>query len=276
LAINPNDKVASIWMFRTLNLLSRPEDAEAEYKRIIDTIELTAREYVFMTMDYAFTHSTRRDFQTAITLLNMVQDEVIALGDPRIYAHWQTELALAYEQINQLSEAESLVRQVVVTLEKIGADTNLSRAYNILGLIQQKYAREKPEPEKTRLTDAAYGFYKLEYETARKINKTNDMVEGLYSMASLDLKRQDYLKAEKKYLEALRISRKSEHAYLQLYSLLGVAEIYKQQGRQNKACKYVVDMENLAVKTGIKIRQKNTALRDRIKDINCPTRLLDG
>jgi len=102
------------------------------------------------------------------------------------------------------------------------------------------------------------------------------MVEGLYSMANLDLKRQDFLKAEKKYLEALRISRKSEHAYLQLYSLLGVAEVYKQQGRQNKACKYVVDMENLAVKTGIKIRQKNTALRDRIKDINCSSRLLDG
>jgi len=275
LAINPDDKIASIWMFRTLNLLSRPEDAEVEYKRIIDTIELTPREYVFMTMDYAFTHSTRRDFQTAIDLLLAVQDEVIALGSPRIYAHWQTELALAFEQMDQLSDAQRLVQQVIVTLEKIGADTNLSRAYNILGLIQQKQADRQQEPEKTRLINAAYQSYNLEYETAKKINKTNDMVEGLYSMASLDLKRRDFLKAEKKYLESLRVSRKSEHAFLQLYSLLGLAETSQRQNKHDKACRYVSDMETLAIKTGIKIRKKNTALRDRIQTINCPTTLLD-
>jgi len=247
LAIDKNNKSALLWKFRVLNLLSRPKQAQLVYLDIRDRLNLSKNERLIIAINYAYSFSNQRDFESAIRILQEIEEEVESFGDRRLLAYWQVEMALAHQQLGFLDEAEAFVVVAIQSLEFLGADTNLSRAYSLRALISED--RSKLNPERTRYyLDEAYADYQREYKIAKKINKINDMVEGTYSMAKIDIDLGRIDLAEKNYVKSLRLARQSEHHLLQVYSLIGLAEVQILQKDQSQACAYKDEINKLYLK----------------------------
>jgi len=247
LAIDKNNKNALLWKFRVLNLLSRPKESQLVYHDIRERLNLSQKEQLIITINYAYSFSNQRDFESAIKILQEIGEKVENFGDRRLLAYWQVEMALAHQQSGRLDEAEAFVVVATQSLELLGADTNLSRAYSLRALISEERAKLNPE-RKAFYLDAAYADYQREFNVAKKINKINDMVEGTYSMAKLDIDLGRIELAKKNYIKSLRLARQSEHHLLQIYSLIGLAEVQILQQDQSRACDYKSEIDKLYLK----------------------------
>lgn len=268
LELDKDDKTALIWKFRAENLLGYPEKAQATYQLIIQRDDLGDYDRLLYTMDYAFSFSGIYEFERAIEILRDIESDVNEFGDARLKAHWETELALAYVYNGDNEQGDALAQSAILTLNKIGEDTNLSRAHSMAGKVALRKAIQFPD-QRDKYYDLAYEHYRKEYEVAQRINKITDRVEGIYSMAGIDLKRGDTEKAHAGYLEALRLSRQAKHFLLEIYSLMGLAELNHSAGETGIACNYVSDVKSLFAKQRVDGAEMKAPLAKRVAAIGC-------
>lgn len=268
LKIDPSDKTALIWKFRVENLLGYPEKAQSTYEEILLREDLSSYDRLLFTMDYAFSFTSLHEFEKAINILQGIEAEVIATGNRRLFAHWQTEIALPSIHLGRLEEADDLSISVIEILNEIGADTNLSRTHNFRGMIAERRASQNPGEAEVFLS-SAFKHYEKEYIVASRINKVTDKVEGLYSMAGIELKRGNADLAQSHFLESLRLSRQSKHFLLEIYSLLGLAESSKAKKENDLACEYVSEIHTLFAIGRVTGATMKPALAKRVNAIEC-------
>lgn len=242
LELNPKDRIASLWLVRTYNLIGDADQAYELYEDLVEKQDTTPKEKLQLKLDMAFNQMLNAEFQTAADMLLRTKGDIEAFGDRRLILEWQTNLSIAFERLDMLGEAQAMLLEVAYELNEIGMDTNLPRAYNVLGQIEEKKALQNLNESDIHLR-SALKYYELQYDVGIKINKKLDIAESLYSMGNVWFSLGDSKKAHKNYLEGLRLSREYNLTTPELVSRIGLGRVEKVNGNQDAACSHVEKAE---------------------------------
>ena len=238
LEIDETDKNALIWLIRTYNLFANSDKAVELYQKLVASKNLDEYDSIRLNLDMAFSVILTGDFISAEKMLLPLEPGLIALGDERLYIRWLTDLGFIYERTGKLKEAEVRVSTAISKLENIGADEFLPKAYNVMGLINEKYAEQDPTKQVFYLS-RALASYKKQYETGILISKTREIAEPLHFMARVKFKLGDVDEAYEDYAKSYRIAREDGYTGSEFKSLLGFAQIEKYRGNDRAACQAV-------------------------------------
>lgn len=238
LEIDEADKNALIWLIRTYNLFANSDKAVELYQKLVASKNLDEYDSIRLNLDMAFSVILTGDFVSAEKMLFPLEPSLIALGDERLYIRWLTDLGFVYERTGKLKEAELRISTAISKLENIGADEFLPKAYNVMGLINEKYAEQDPAKQVFYL-NRALDSYKKQYETGILISKTREIAEPLHFMARVKFKLGDVEQAYEDYAKSYRIAREDGYTGSEFKSLLGFAQIEKYRGNDRAACQAV-------------------------------------
>ena len=238
LEIDGADRTAYLWLFRSYNHLG--DFAKAQnlyYKHIIQDEELSDKAKLRLLMDLAFSQMLDTKFQSGADLLFQIENDVKATNDPRLLVEWQTSLSLALERLNRLDEAESLLVSTFAAYENMSEDTNLPRAYNIMGQIKEKRAKMHPEAFRHHMEEAL-NFYRLQKTYGQQLNKPVDIAESLYYLGNAYITLKEFDQAKQHLSESQLSSITRDLTPLIYRNHIGLARIAEFNGEENKACEH--------------------------------------
>ena len=266
LTINPDDKTAFLWLFRTNNLLGRPQDTISYYQDILNSKDHSKNDYFRLQMDMAFQLMLQGEFESAKTMLEPLEPELISYGDEEFYIRWRTELGFVNYRLGELESAEELIQMAIEKMEQREPGSSLPRAQNVMGLIHEKYASQADKNRNYHLNEALK-FYEAQLRSGRAIDKTHEITEALHYVARLKFELGDIVGAKTDYLNSYRMAKSNNYANAEFMSLLGLAQIDKFNNDQKSSCENVKKAETLYQK---KMGQNlGPITRKIIEDIGC-------
>ena len=207
------------------------------------------------------------DFQTAVKVLNDVRPDIMKTNDTRLKILWKTNMAIALERLDKLNEAESYLVEVIFELETIGADTNLPRAYSVMGQIYEKRA-DLDSVLETTLLHKATEFYQKQFDVGQTLHKTTDMSEALQYMGGVYIKLGELELARKSFIESIRLSRETDIPILTFRSEIGLAKLIYITGNQTKACSLSTELsQRLDVDKSLILNPTSRSFLDELKSL---------
>lgn len=236
--IDETDTQAMIWLLRTYLLSDDPTSAIEIYQTSIKDKNLSLQDSLALQVDMAFSLMFRGEFEAALQLQRPLETELIKLGDKRLMVRWQIDQAFALERLDKLEESEALLISAITTMNAIGADDNLARAYNILGLIFQKKGDWHPEQEQDFFSKAL-DFYKKQYAVGVRLNKQREIATSLHYMGRMHLKINRVDNAEQNFIDSFRLAREIGNPSSEFKARLGLGQVAKIKGEQKEACRHV-------------------------------------
>jgi len=238
LDINPEDTTAKLWLIKTYNLLTRTEKAREAYTSISNSKTLTSEEQVRLQLDIAFNQMLSGNFPEALDMLLRLRPYMDASIDKRLVTRWKVETAIAYERLDKLDEAQSLLLEAIKTMEYIGTDSSMPRAYNVLGLIAEKRA-ERNENLRIQYNEDARYAYQQQLKYGQTLSKKREIAEALHYLGRVNIKLDHLEDARQNFIESKRLAKENDSLNSEFMSIIGLAQIEKRMGHQNNACEYV-------------------------------------
>ena len=240
LEIDSTDRTAYLWLFRSYNHLGNYSNAKDLYnKHIVQDQELSDKAKLRLLMDLAFSQMLDTKFQSGADLLFQIESNVIKTNDARLLVEWQTSLSLALERLNRLDEAESLLVSTFAAYENMSEDTNLPRAYNIMGQIKEKRAKMQSEAFRHHMEEAL-NYYRLQKTYGQQLNKPVDIAEALYYIGNAYITLEEIDQAKQHLSESQLNSIARELTPLIYRNHIGLARIADFNGDENKACEHAL------------------------------------
>ena len=242
LTIEPENKPAMNWLFRAYNLAGQYEKAFDYYKDIEASELFTPEDLIPIKLILGFTYiatgegeSAQENYKQSAKLLQSMAEEISALNDPRLTAHWQTELGHAYQFLGDYDQAKLYVRRALEELKYLGADTNVTRGLDILGSIALEEAKLYPEKRTENLDEAMVQFHK-QYQAAKHIGKHVDVYNALYLMGLVEIERDNPDQAKIFFTRSLRLSQKHNNTRYQYLNQIGFAQVALLKEGQKRGC----------------------------------------
>lgn len=240
LEIDPEDKTAKLWLVKTYNILTRTEKAREASASILNSKSLSPEEQASLQMDVAFNQMLSGNFSEALDILLKLRAYMDSSLDKRLITRWQVETAIAYERLDQLSEAQSLLLKSIKTMEYIGTDSSMPRAYNVLGLVFEKQA-ERNEELRIQYHLDAKNAYQQQLKYGQVLSKKREIAEALHYLGRINIKLGELDAARQSFIESKRIAKEHNSLNSEFMSYIGLAQIEALIGRGGKSCEYVAE-----------------------------------
>ncbi len=235
LDINPDDGLALKWLIKVNHLSGNADKAAELFEKAFLNKTLPSRQKLLLQFEFAVSYIYNEDYEIAINLMNSISNDVKATNDPRLLNLWKTNKSIALERTNQLDEAEALLMEVVSSLEVIGADENLPRAYNVLGQVYEKRGNADQLSQK-KYRELAIHAYEKQFDFGHILNKPSDMGEARQYLGEIYLKTGNIEIAEQQLLELMRIARINNFEIGLARGHIGLGKIEQIKGNTKQTC----------------------------------------
>jgi len=265
LIAKPDDSRVKLWLARAQNQKGEDIEAEDVLSRIDDLDIVNANDLFQLRMDRAFNHLLKHDFEEGLNAMHALEEESQKVANPRLVLEWKTNMAIALERLGRLEEAETLVSNVINELNKIGADTNMPRAYSVWGQIYEQRAFESDPPDPAYLRPALEK-YSQQYRYGQSLNKEGDMAESLHYMGAIHIALGEPEQAKHNYSMALLQADNLGYRRSSLRSQIGLAYLRLNDGQIEEACRMQASIKESLEKEGLPLRKRNSSLLTSVRE----------
>ena len=201
-------------------------------------------QFLKLEMNRAFNFFLKGQPKEALKIASVYKENISQRPHDALWSQYQTNMGIYLERNGQIIRAEALLSSIIARQEALEDEVNLSRSYNVLGLINVRKAKTNPDLKELYYRTAKDQFSK-QLNLDIKLQRYHTAPEANYYLGQTNLGLGN-LNAAKQFFEDGR-DLANTHGIInfQFLNELGLATVEKATGNDQSTCARITNVQQI-------------------------------